>query len=86
MERLFLIFEQMYGSYGITGMILMAVAAVAFVIQMYYWIMRYGRIPAYRGTQAAAEVLYLAHDLFTVFLFCTFGKADLGAHIAETDI
>ena len=55
MERLFLIFEQMYGSYGITGMILMAVAAVAFVIQMYYWIMRYGRIPAYRGTQAAAE-------------------------------
>ena len=55
MERFLSIFEHLYVSYGIAGVILMAVATATFVIQFYCWAVRYGRIPAYRGASAPTE-------------------------------
>ena len=70
-EQLLSTLEDWCSAYGIAGLSVMVVCGVAFLVQLHYWVLRYGRIPTYRGSSAAA-----AEPSVSVAIICRGNDSD----------
>ena len=73
MDNLFSAYEYMLQSCGVWGIALLALLIAVFFIQLWYWTVRYGRIPSYRNAPTGelrppVSVVVVLHEVDYAFL------------------